>query len=63
MQTVGQLLARARSMLGKNTVYWAGSGGFDPDAASPADDLPAGLKWPSLPASDKAQLVLLPPGP
>ena len=59
MQTVQQLLFRARSMLGMGTVYWAGSGGVDPLAASPADALAVGQKWPTLSASDQAEFLPL----
>ncbi|WP_394792013.1 CHAP domain-containing protein [Rhodoferax sp.] len=52
MQTV---LRRAVSMVGQRTVYWAGSGGFDPHAASPVQILPIGQKWPLQTPEDQAR--------
>lgn len=56
MTTVEEVLARALSMPGRGTLYWAGSGGLDPHAASPAEPLAVGREWPGLPAAQQAEL-------
>lgn len=56
MITVEEVLSRALSMPGRGTLYWAGSGGHDPRAASPAEPLAVGREWPGLPADRQAEL-------
>lgn len=56
MITVEEVLSRALSMPGHGTLYWAGSGGLDPHAASPAEPLAIGREWPGLPADRQAEL-------
>lgn len=56
MITVEEVLSRALSMPGRGTLYWAGSGGHDPSAASPAEPLAVGREWPGLPADRQAEL-------
>lgn len=56
MSTVDDVLARARSAVGHSTLYWLGQGGQDPERARPSSPLPAGKLWPTLPASQRAEL-------
>ncbi|MBC7680996.1 MAG: CHAP domain-containing protein [Ferruginibacter sp.] len=56
MITVQTVLARATAMAGRGTVYWAGTGGFDPHAASPDQPLAIGQKWPTLAPEEQAML-------
>lgn len=54
MTDVQTVLGRAGSILGQRTVYWAGSGGFDPQAASPVQALAIGKQWPLQSPEDQA---------
>ena len=54
MTDVQSVLGRAVSMVGQRTVYWAGSGGFDPRAASPIQPLAIGKQWPLQTPEDQA---------
>ena len=56
MTTVQTVLARATAMAGRGTVYWAGTGGFDPLAASPNQPLAIGQQWPTLAPEEQAML-------
>ncbi len=56
MTTVEEVLARALSMVGRGTLYWAGTGGLCPDAVSPAEALAVGREWPRLPLDQQAAL-------
>ena len=56
MTTVQTVLARATAMAGRGTVYWAGTGGFDPHAASPDQPLAIGQQWPALSPEEQAML-------
>lgn len=56
MTNVSTVLARATQMVGRHTVYWAGAGGFDPLAPTPAQPLAIGQKWPKLSAEEQAAL-------
>jgi hypothetical protein len=56
MPTVQEVLERAMSMVGRGTLYWAGTGGLDPRAASPAETLAVGREWPRLPPDRQAEL-------
>jgi hypothetical protein len=56
MTDVQTVLARATAMAGRRTVYWAGSGGLDPAAASPAQPLAIGQQWPMLSREEQAML-------
>ncbi|KQP45066.1 CHAP domain-containing protein [Pseudorhodoferax sp. Leaf274] len=59
MTDAAQLIARARSMLRRKTLYWAGSGGVDPRAPDCTTPLEVGRQWPGLPASQRAELAPL----
>lgn len=54
MTDVQTVLGRAVSIVGQRTVYWAGTGGFDPQAASPVQPLPIGKQWPLQTPEDQA---------
>ena len=54
MATVDAILQRARSMLGRGTVYWAGAGGLDPTAATPARRVRVFDEWPKLTPEEQA---------
>ncbi|MDB5851407.1 MAG: hypothetical protein JWP29_5159 [Rhodoferax sp.] len=54
MTNVQTVLGRATAMAGRRTLYWAGAGGFDPHAATPAQPLAVGQAWPKLPADEQA---------
>ena len=56
MTDVSTVLARATAMAGRRTVYWAGTGGFDPLAPSPVQALDIGRQWPSLPKEEQDRL-------
>jgi len=56
MTEVQNVLSRATSMVGRGTIYWAGSGGLDPSAASPAQTLAIGRQWPTLAPEEQAKL-------
>ncbi|WPB55587.1 CHAP domain-containing protein [Xylophilus sp. GOD-11R] len=56
MTTIDETLRRALSVTGKGTLYWAGAGGRDPAAASPAEPLAVGREWPRLPPDQQATL-------
>lgn len=56
MTTVDALLLRARTMLGRGTVYWAGTGGEDPDAPSAARAVQVAVAWSALSAAEQAEL-------
>jgi len=56
MTDIQTVLARATAMAGRHTVYWAGAGGFDPRAASPAQPLAIGQQWPTLAPEEQAML-------
>lgn len=53
---VQTVLARAAAMVGQGTVYWAGTGGMDPAAASAAQPLAIGRQWPMLSPQEQAML-------
>lgn len=59
MATVRDVLARALSATGRGTLYWAGTGGFDPAAPTPAQALAVGREWPRLPPDQQAALLPL----
>ena len=54
MTDVKTVLGRAVSIVGQRTVYWAGSGGFDPQAASPLQPLAIGKQLPLQTPEDQA---------
>ena len=54
MTDVQTVLGRAASIVGQHTVYWAGSGGSDPRAASPVQPLAIGKQWPLQTPGDQA---------
>ncbi|MEO5793714.1 MAG: CHAP domain-containing protein [Rhodoferax sp.] len=54
MTDVQTVLGRAVSIVGRHTVYWAGAGGFDPQADSPVQPLAIGQQWPSQTQEDQA---------
>src|SRR4051794_2285082 len=56
MTTVDHVLARARLALGRATLYNAGSGGTDPQAALPSAPLAVGRIWPTLTAAQQQEL-------
>jgi hypothetical protein len=56
MTTVQEVLGRALSMVGRGTLYWAGTGGLYPAADSPAEALAVGREWPRLPPDQQAML-------
>ncbi len=56
MTTADQVLARARSALGRTTLYWLDEGGLDPHAALPSAKLAIAQAWQSLP-DDKRREV------
>lgn len=51
------LIARARSMTGRRILYWAGVGGFDPQAVDCTTALAVGRAWPTLDADERARLL------
>lgn len=56
MSPVESLLQRARSMLGRQTVYWPSAGGHDPDSPSAASRVRVADEWPTLDAQTQAEL-------
>lgn len=56
MTTVDEVLARARTALGRSTLYWLGEGGKDGHAALPSSRLAVGRLWPGLPAEQHEEL-------
>jgi hypothetical protein len=56
MTTVDHVLERARSALGRSTLYWLGQGGKDPAAPLPSSPLAVGRLWPTLPAAQRMEL-------
>lgn len=56
MTQVQSVLKRATAMTGRGTIYWAGAGGFDPNAASPTQPLAIGQQWPTLAPEEQAKL-------
>lgn len=56
MSPVERLLERARSMLGRHTVYWPGAGGEHADAPSAASMVRVADEWPDLDAATQAEL-------
>lgn len=59
MSDAHALIARGRSMLGRQTLYWAGAGGLDPRAPDCTTPLAVGRAWPGLPADERARLLPL----
>lgn len=56
MTTVDEVLARARSAVGRPTLYWLGQGGMDPLSALPSRRLAVGRVWPTLTAAQRQEL-------
>jgi hypothetical protein len=56
MTSVDEVLERARSALGRSTLYWLGEGGQDPRAPLPSSRLAAGRIWPTLPREQRMEL-------
>lgn len=54
MTNAATALARATSMVGRRTVYWAGAGGLDPASATPNQPLAIGAAWPHLTPREQA---------
>ena len=54
MATSDTILQRARTMLGRATVYWAGAGGLKPTSATPARRLRVADEWQKLSAQEQA---------